>query len=460
MKNIAIIIAVLSLQNVFSQVNLMDTTNQYDYVIITIPEFVATCEVFAEHKENVRDLKTLVVDTTMILNEFNSNTMIQDNIRDFISYAGTFWKSPQPKYFLFAGNLNVIPNYEHTLIDFTAHSDFKYSQSIYDDDSLSVEFYIGRVPASNIEEVNNYFNKVVKYESDENLYPWNNNSLFFAEYDTSQNFLIQERATSVANLIPGYIDNYFFFENDSSSANPMRDSLLFYLNSIGMSSLWIFSLYFDSAIGYSNFFTIDDIDLLSNANKPFVVFNMSTQLFATDSTVSFNDKFLLSEGGSIAGIASVGLVFYPSIVFQFQMYSSKLYISQTNSLGEVLDQGINGYQKMVMNLWGDPSLKLKYDVTTDVKPISPFPTEYSLEQNYPNPFNPLTTIRFSIPVSGNVELKIYNVLGKEIKILTDRFYNSGNHEVEFDAGALSSGVYFYTIGSGDFHQTRKMILMK
>jgi hypothetical protein len=116
--------------------------------------------------------------------------------------------------------------------------------------------------------------------------------------------------------------------------------------------------------------------------------------------------------------------------------------------------------RMVTNIWGDPSLKLKYVATTDVEPISSFPTEYSLEQNYPNPFNPKTVINFSIPVSGNVDLKVYNVLGKEVKVLTDRFYNTGRHQVEFDGSELSSGVYLYTISSGDYYKSRKMILIK
>ena len=82
-------------------------------------------------------------------------------------------------------------------------------------------------------------------------------------------------------------------------------------------------------------------------------------------------------------------------------------------------------------------------------------------QNFPNPFNPRTIINFSLPKESNVSLKIYDVLGK----LVHTFFNSelksaGNYEVSFNANELPSGVYFYTLTSGDFVQTRKMILAK
>jgi hypothetical protein len=85
---------------------------------------------------------------------------------------------------------------------------------------------------------------------------------------------------------------------------------------------------------------------------------------------------------------------------------------------------------------------------------------YSLEQNYPNPFNPTTKINYAIKEKGNVELKIFDLLGSEIATLVNEEKTPGNYEVFFDASNLSSGVYLYTIKSGSFVQTRKMLLMK
>ncbi len=89
------------------------------------------------------------------------------------------------------------------------------------------------------------------------------------------------------------------------------------------------------------------------------------------------------------------------------------------------------------------------------------PTEYALYQNYPNPFNPSTVIKYQIPDNNtSVELKIYNILGKEVKTLVNEIQNSGIYEVLFNAANYSSGIYFCTIKAGSFSATKKMILLK
>jgi hypothetical protein len=88
------------------------------------------------------------------------------------------------------------------------------------------------------------------------------------------------------------------------------------------------------------------------------------------------------------------------------------------------------------------------------------PDRLNLDQNYPNPFNPSTKIRFSIPSNEFVTLKVYNVLGSEIVTLINDELNAGSFEVDFNASALNSGVYFYTMRTNKFTETRKMILMK
>ena len=85
---------------------------------------------------------------------------------------------------------------------------------------------------------------------------------------------------------------------------------------------------------------------------------------------------------------------------------------------------------------------------------------YGLEQNYPNPFNPSTRIKFSIPQSEFVSLKVYDILGNEVSTLVNEQRAPGAYEVTFDAGNLASGVYVYTLTAGDFVQTRKLMLMK
>ena len=88
------------------------------------------------------------------------------------------------------------------------------------------------------------------------------------------------------------------------------------------------------------------------------------------------------------------------------------------------------------------------------------PTEFKLEQNYPNPFNPSTNIKFQIPNSAFVNLKVYDILGNEVATLVNEEKSTGSYEVNFNAKGLSSGIYFYTINAGSFVETKKMLLMK
>ena len=99
---------------------------------------------------------------------------------------------------------------------------------------------------------------------------------------------------------------------------------------------------------------------------------------------------------------------------------------------------------------------------TSVKsiPLAIIPTSIELMQNYPNPFNPTTTIRFALPSNEMVNVKVFDVLGREITQLAEGRFDAGVHEVRFDAQQLSSGTYFYSLEAGKHHEFRKMILIK
>ncbi len=80
--------------------------------------------------------------------------------------------------------------------------------------------------------------------------------------------------------------------------------------------------------------------------------------------------------------------------------------------------------------------------------------------HYPNPFNPATTISYQIPKDGQVTIKVFDALGRGIKTLVDEFKSSGQYSVRFDASRLASGIYFYSIRSGNYNAVKKMLLLK
>lgn len=91
---------------------------------------------------------------------------------------------------------------------------------------------------------------------------------------------------------------------------------------------------------------------------------------------------------------------------------------------------------------------------------STIPSEFSIKQNYPNPFNPSTTIEYSLPENSYVTIKVFDAIGRQAGILADEFKIAGNYKVNFDAGSLATGIYYYTMNTKDFSETKKMILVK
>lgn len=83
-----------------------------------------------------------------------------------------------------------------------------------------------------------------------------------------------------------------------------------------------------------------------------------------------------------------------------------------------------------------------------------------MEQNYPNPFNPATKIAFTLPEASQVELVVYDVMGREVRRMVTASMEAGRHEVRFEAADLASGVYIYRLHAGDYQETRCMLLVK
>lgn len=94
------------------------------------------------------------------------------------------------------------------------------------------------------------------------------------------------------------------------------------------------------------------------------------------------------------------------------------------------------------------------------KPVFGIPSVHSLGPNYPNPFNPSTTIRYGLPCRSRVMLTVFNTLGELMTTLVNGEREAGDHEVTFDGSGFSSGVYFYRIQTGDFAETKKLVLMR
>lgn len=104
---------------------------------------------------------------------------------------------------------------------------------------------------------------------------------------------------------------------------------------------------------------------------------------------------------------------------------------------------------------------ISFGGATSVKVVdNTIPSEFSLKQNYPNPFNPSTKIEFLIAEESFVDVKVYDILGKEVATLVNETRSAGNYSVKFNANGLSSGIYFYQLTTDKFTATKKFTLLK
>lgn len=157
-------------------------------------------------------------------------------------------------------------------------------------------------------------------------------------------------------------------------------------------------------------------------------------------------------------------------------------IARTESeIQSTMNQALNGNEAGLIGYWkfDEGTGTITYDATSNhnngaisgatwvisgVLPVEEtignIPEEFSLEQNYPNPFNPSTTIQFRIPNASFVNLKVYDILGREVATLVNEEKPVGSYDVNFNASQLSSGIYFYKLRAGNFVETKKMILIR
>lgn len=182
------------------------------------------------------------------------------------------------------------------------------------------------------------------------------------------------------------------------------------------------------------------------------VWNPTAKVFLDNYNVSylFHDKYILidAETPSSNPVVMTG---------SFNFSNAANYDNDENEL--II------FDSLIANQYYQDFVKRLTDAggSTDVKQItSEVPVKYFLEQNYPNPFNPSTVIRYSIPKSGNVDLKMYDALGREVAVFLNQYQNAGTYEytLHTDRLQLSSGIYFYILKANDFISTKRMVLVK
>ena len=195
---------------------------------------------------------------------------------------------------------------------------------------------------------------------------------------------------------------------------------------------------------------INNIRILGSSTISLMTTVQFSQIDATQGLIWYklllNSRWMWGHGGGDKGVGSA------------------MFYSPAENVGVICLCNVNArafLQVMVDALFN-------YVGPVNVEDEISLPINYRLSQNYPNPFNPSTIIKYSIPKQGNVTLKVFDVLGKEITTLVDKEQPQGYFEIEFDGSKLTSGIYFYQLitaastgsATGNFVETKKMILLK
>jgi len=156
--------------------------------------------------------------------------------------------------------------------------------------------------------------------------------------------------------------------------------------------------------------------------------------------------FGLGSGGDKAWLEDVSGVLVDSIIIPA--------ITDTAASFGRLPDGSDNWQLLI------PRTRGSSNSATDVNDDFGSTFTYVLNQNYPNPFNPSTTISYQVAQTGFVTIKVFNILGKEVRSLVNEIQSAGSYRIKFDAKNLSSGIYLYQLNVGSFSETKKFTLMK
>ena len=281
----------------------------------------------------------------------------------------------------------------------------------------------------------------------------------------------------------GYNTVVLLGEGTSVMSNVLKDSLKSYLNSGGTSVLTKSKLIiFGEDVGYQ----------LDRSG--------STYIDTAFARGMLGFRFIADRPGSVTGQGIIGVTInpgiadstngtYPEVIAKslsvpsselFHLYRFRNYPDSINAIGRIgtnYNVAVMGVDVESIRRAGDSpvgsavyrmlrgAMDFVSQSSTSISELnSQLPDNYSLSQNYPNPFNPVTTINFSVPKQGHVNLKVYDIAGKEIVTLVNEQKSAGNYKVTFSAANgglnLSSGAYFYRLESGEFSEVKRMILLK
>ncbi len=293
-------------------------------------------------------------------------------------------------------------------------------------------------------------------------YKNNNYDIFLQRYDSSG---VELDSAIVVNDDKTHSTQYY----PDISVNPAGDCIV----------TW-YDYRTPNGVYFQKYKNIGSTDSFEKVDSNMAVADYAISICSPTVSLQNNGEFAISwtewNGSSTSAFNNLKFRIYNSVLAPLTDVMNATISQERNQI----NQDIVFKGNKVFNVWQDNHEHgVGYDIWANVYNFSNLatgikdkknnaPTTFTLSQNYPNPFNPTTTIQYTVPsaVKGHslslqqVELKVYDILGREVATLVNQRQNPGQYKVTFNAGNLASGAYFYRLRTGDFVQVKKMLLLK
>lgn len=449
------------------------TSNQADYVVIAPAQHIPPIQLLTAYRTNHNGYSTAVVIVDSIYRTFGAGLPADSSIRLFIRYALSAWQDPKPRFFVLAGNTNVIPSHKERGLG-PVGSPFE--------DSICVDLWyvepasgspgqttaaIGRFPAWSLSELESMVAKTIGYEGAE-AKSWAARSVALADYQEDVGNVFESFAHRLQTIlgeqwkdtITAYVRPGASFSRNRAEFRDLWSQGAAVISLVGMMNWEKFS--------FDGFFTTWDVDSIADDSPLAFCLLEAGQRYARRDSIPIAVNLLrVPSKGAVATVAPSGMTYAGDHQTFTEEVARQMVKNPRWPVGEVIRSAFEalgpsvGSAERNETLLGDPAVVIKQRTLAGTIPGgAPLPDHVVLHQNFPNPFNPTTTIRYSVPERARVSLTVYNALGQQVARLVDSEVEKGDHEVRFDASGLPSGVYFYRLQAGSTNQVRRLVVMR
>ncbi len=421
---------------------LISSSNQADYLIITHPNYQQAVEGFAEWRAS-KVLEVMTVSTDEIYDEFNSGGDKALAIIEFISHTLSNWTKPAPKYVLLVGGIRHIPArlVAANLLEETFVSlDHYYSVNINENDIIP-DIAVGRFPARSDEELENMIAKTMRFEDGFYDIDYKHDVLLTCDAEDAVLFE-SDVETLVDKVLPEYLRvKRIDFRDDSPNHGDKAD----FFNAIDEGVVWLGNYFHGAPDIWSRSDTIKSEDFLNHkfTNKPFIMFANSCKQRYDDHDEKSIVELLISEpdGGSVASVAYAGYTWASTTKNMLEEFHKKVFAHSIPTLGEVFlaakQENDSEYNRRFA-LLGDPALKIP---NLQKAAVNENPVALAEAKIYPNPVVDNALLTFNMIEPGDVSVDIYELTGKKMISVAGDYFQSGRVDIPLKITNLNTGCY-------------------